>query len=104
VRLHAERERIEFDPVTLAKTGASSVAAMKLGSPVIFWLRVLWQRSAFVAVVTAFHVMNWVLLNVQFLFMPAVFVTFFDLSAFARRIAPWLASPRAGARPSPAAS
>ncbi|MBM4383408.1 MAG: hypothetical protein FJ091_08565 [Deltaproteobacteria bacterium] len=80
-------------PWTLILPGLG-VAAMELGFPVIFWLRALWQRIAFVAFVATFHAMTWVLLNVQFLFMPVVFVTFFDLSAVTRRIAPWLADPR----------
>jgi hypothetical protein len=70
-----------------------TVAAMELGFPLILWLRVGWQRIAFLAVVTAFHVLNYILLNVQFLFMPVVFVTFFDMSWLARRIAPRLAAP-----------
>ncbi|HEU4428635.1 MAG TPA: hypothetical protein VFT98_07765 [Myxococcota bacterium] len=57
------------------------------------WLRALWPRIAFVAVVTFFHVANFVLLNVQFRFMPFVF---FDLTPLAARLAPRLAMKPAG--------
>jgi hypothetical protein len=53
--------------------------------------RPLWMRVGFVAGVAFFHLANFVLLNVQFLFMPVVFVTFFDLTELARRLAPRLA-------------
>ena len=69
------------------------VAAIELGFPLIFWLRARWQRIAFLTAVTTFHVMNYVLLNVQFLFMPVVLVTYLDLTWLARRIAPRLARP-----------
>jgi hypothetical protein len=69
----------------------AGVAAMELGFPVILWLRPLWMRIGFVAGVAFFHLANWLLLNVQFLFMPVVFVLFFDLSALTARWAPGLA-------------
>lgn len=83
-------------PWTLVLPGLT-VAVIELGFPLVFWLRRSWQRIAFFVTVTGFHVMNYILLNVQFLFMPVVFVTFFDLGWLGRRIAPGLADP-AGTR------
>jgi hypothetical protein len=71
---------------------AVGVAAMELGFPVILWLRKLWQRAVFAAGVSIFHVANFVLLNVMFLFMPAVLVLYFDPSRFVARVAPGLAA------------
>lgn len=71
---------------------ALGVAVMEFGFPVILWLRALWMRAVIVAGVTCFHVANFVLLDVQFLLMPVVFVIFFDLSRLAGRIAPRLAT------------
>jgi hypothetical protein len=77
-------------PALLLLAGAG-VAAMELGFPTILFLRALWMRIVFVAGVAFFHLANYVLLNVQFLFMPVVFVLFFDLSKLATRVAPRLA-------------
>lgn len=71
---------------------ALGVAAIELGFPVVFLLRKLWLRVVFLAGVTLFHIANFVLLNVMFLFMPVVFVMFFDPSRLAARIAPRLAA------------
>ncbi len=67
-----------------------SVAAMELGFPVVLLLRALWARALFVAGVTAFHVGNFVLMNVHFLLMPLAFVIYFDVSWAGRWLAPRL--------------
>lgn len=66
------------------------VAAMELTFPIVLFLRALWTRAVFVAGVTAFHVGNFVLMNVHFLLMPLVFVVFFDVSRAGARLAPRL--------------
>jgi hypothetical protein len=78
-------------PELLWLAGAG-VAVMELGFPALLFLRALWLRVAFAVGVAFFHVANYMLLNVQFLFMPVVFVTFFDLTPLALRIAPKLAA------------
>jgi hypothetical protein len=76
---------------TLLLLAGSGVAAMELGFPILLFLRSLWTRVVFVSGIVFFHLANYVLLNVQFLFMPVVFVLFFDLSRFVKRLAPQLA-------------
>jgi hypothetical protein len=66
------------------------VAAMELCFPVVLVLRAFWTRAVFVAGVTAFHVGNFVLMNVHFLLMPVAFVVYFDVSGVAKRLAPRL--------------
>lgn len=72
----------------------AGVAAMELGFPLLLLLRSRWARLVFVGAVSFFHLANYVLLNVQFLFMPVVFVVFFDVASFAARLAPRLARAR----------
>jgi hypothetical protein len=76
-------------PELLWLAGAG-VAVMELGFPVLLLLRPLWLRLVFVAGVAFFHLANYVLLNVQFLFMPVVFVLFFDVASGVARLAPRL--------------
>ncbi len=60
---------------------------MELGFPLLLLVRPVWLRLAFLAGVTLFHVGNFALMNVQFLFLPVVFVLFVDPTPLVRR---WL--------------
>lgn len=66
------------------------VLLMELGFPLLLFVRSLRLRLVCFAGIAFFHVANYVLIKVKFLFMPVVFVLFFDLSGFVRR---WLARP-----------
>lgn len=53
--------------------------AMEAGFPLILLVRDWRLRLVFLLAVTAFHVANFLLLNVMFLMIPIVFLVFFDL-------------------------
>jgi len=57
---------------------ALGVLAMELGFPLVLLLRRSWTRALFLAGVTLFHLANFVLMDVQFVFLPVVFAVFFD--------------------------
>lgn len=65
----------------------------ELGFPLILLIPGVWWRLAFFAGVTFFHVANYVLIDVKFLFLPVVFPVFFDLSG----LAAWWRARRGGA-------
>lgn len=65
---------------TLLEAAMIGTLAFELGFPAVLVVRRAAGRLAFLAGVTFFHVANFVLLNVKFLFLPAVFVLFFDPS------------------------
>ncbi len=69
---------------------AGGTLAMELGFLALPLLRPLWMRVVFLVGVTSFHVANFVLLNVKFLFLPVVFVTYFDVAPIGRAIHRWL--------------
>jgi hypothetical protein len=71
-------------PELLALLGVG-VTAMELAFPLLL-LRSLWLRVALVGGATFFHVANYLLLNVQFLYLPVVFVLFFDVGSLLRRL------------------
>jgi hypothetical protein len=58
---------------------------MELGFPLLLLIRPLWMRLAFLGGVTFFHIANWVLMSVQFLFLPVTFVVFLDASRLIKR-------------------
>lgn len=62
------------------------VVAFELGFPLLLFMRARWLRLGFLAGVTFFHVANFVLMNVKFLFLPVVFVVFFDAAAILRAL------------------
>ena len=64
--------------------------AMELGFLALPFLRPLWMRVVFLAGVTFFHVANFVLLKVKFLFLPVVFVTYFDVTPIGQAIHGWV--------------
>jgi hypothetical protein len=69
---------------------AVGTLTMELGFLALPFVRRLWFRVGFLAGVTFFHVANFVLLKVKFLFLPVVFVTYFDVAPIGRAIAGWL--------------
>ncbi|MBW2725328.1 MAG: HTTM domain-containing protein [Deltaproteobacteria bacterium] len=65
---------------------AQSTYLFELGFPLILLIRDVRVRLVFFAGITLFHVANFYLINVQFLFLPVVFALFFDLSQPLRKI------------------
>ena len=59
---------------------ASATYVFEFGFPLILLIRNTRLRLAFFAGVTLFHVANFTLLSVKFLFLPIVFLLFFDIS------------------------
>lgn len=57
----------------------------EFGFPLILLVRGLHLRLAFFAGVTLFHIANFILINVQFVLLPIVFLLFFDVSMLAKR-------------------
>lgn len=65
----------------------TAVIVFELLSPlVLLFMRRLWVRVAFVVGATSFHVMNFVLLSVNFIFYPLLLVVFFDLAKVHARL------------------
>jgi hypothetical protein len=64
----------------LCQALASATYVFEFGFPLILLIRDTRLRLAFFAGITLFHVSNFILLNVQFLFLPIVFLLFFDIS------------------------
>jgi len=60
---------------------AGSTYGFGFGFPLILWVRRPLWRWLFFAGVTFFHVANFVLIQVKFLFLPFFFLVFFDVSA-----------------------
>jgi hypothetical protein len=69
---------------TLLEAVAVGTLAFELGFPAVLVVRRAAVRLAFLAGMTFFHVANFILINVKFLFLPVVFVLFFDCSSFLR--------------------
>ena len=69
---------------------AAGTLALEIGFLALPFLRPLWIRVVFLAGVTFFHVANFVLLKVKFLFLPVVFVTYFDVTPIGRAIHGWM--------------
>jgi hypothetical protein len=69
---------------------AAGTLAMELGFLALPFLRPLWMRVVFLAGVTFFHVANFVLLKVKFLFLPVVFVAYFDVTPIGQAIHGWV--------------
>ena len=66
---------------TLCQALGVATYAFELGFPLILLIHATGLRLAFFAGVTFFHVANYVLIGVQFLYVPILFAIFFDLSA-----------------------
>lgn len=69
---------------------ALATFVMELGFHLVLWMRAAGLRALFLGGVTLFHVANYVLMKVKFVFLPVVFAVFFDLSPLLDRIAPVL--------------
>lgn len=69
----------------LCQALASATYIFEFGFPLILLIRDARLRLAFFVGVTFFHVTNFVLLDVKFLFLPIVFLLFFDVSQPFRR-------------------
>ena len=65
---------------TLCSLIGGATALFELGFPLILLIRDARLRLIFFLGVTGFHIANFFLANVQFLFLPIVFVIFFDLT------------------------
>jgi hypothetical protein len=59
---------------------ALATIVMELGFPALLFLRSFGLRALFLAGVSFFHLANFVLMKVKFVFLPVVFVLFFDPS------------------------
>ncbi|MFN2566011.1 MAG: hypothetical protein ABR499_13525 [Gemmatimonadaceae bacterium] len=94
---------LAYHPNVLLPLSVATIV-MEVGFPLLLLVRSARWRLVLLVGVAAFHVANFVLLNVQFLLLPLFFVIFFDLRrpwvmtrVYARRRA-WLARPRAAAQ------
>jgi hypothetical protein len=67
---------------------AVGVIVMEVVFPIVLVLRSFRLRVAFLAGVTFFHVVNFVLMDVMFVLLPVVFVLFFDVTPLVRRFLP----------------
>ena len=65
---------------TLLEAVTVGTLAFELCFPVLLVMRRTAVRLVFLTGVTFFHIVNFILINVQFLFLPVVFVLFFDVS------------------------
>ena len=65
------------------------VAVFELLAPLVLLIRRTWTTALFLLGAGAFHVANFILLNVQFYIYPIVFLTFFDMAPFARWARKW---------------
>ena len=64
---------------------AVGVTVMEVSFPIVLFLRSFRLRVAFLAGVTFFHIVNFVLMDVMFVLLPVVFVLFFDVAPLIRR-------------------
>lgn len=65
---------------------AQSTYLFEFGFPLILLIRDVRIRLVFFSGITLFHVANYYVINVQFLFLPVVFAIFFDISQPLRKI------------------
>lgn len=66
---------------TLCAILGASTYLFEMGFPLILFIRNTHLRLIFFAGVTLFHVANYFLISVKFLFLPVIFLIFFDVAA-----------------------
>lgn len=91
---------LAHQPELLEVLGAS-VLIMEASFPLVLFIASNRRKALFLGAVAVFHVANFLLIYVGFLFMPLVFVIFFDMEPVARRVQ---ARFTAQAQPSPTSS
>ena len=66
---------------------AIGTLAVELAFLILPFVRARWYRAVYLTGLTFFHIANFVLLDVQFLFLPVVFVVFLDPTRIGRAMA-----------------